>query len=145
LSGSISYLEDCTDPAQCFGGFGVVFATTGGETGAQPTVYAAGAYGDHNSSNFDRVGVYGTTPGPPGTSQYLGSYDQQPVPGGTFTNVGQLAASPCHAAIYEIVNVFGGPNGTFNDQFVQQFDTHAAPTCTSSTTTTTRPSPLGVR
>lgn len=133
LGGPATFLEDCAgnvQPPTCFGGFGLAFtradvSTTSGE---QPAIFAAGGFGGGNTSNFYRMGVYATNGGPAGTSRYLGSYNQQPVAGNIFTNVGYVAASSCRAAVYEQVNVFGGPGGTFSGYAVQEFDTHAAPT-----------------
>jgi hypothetical protein len=142
LGGTAGFLEDCAAPPQnqpptCFGGFGLAYthadvSTTGGE---QPVVFAAGGFGGGNTSNFYRMGVYATNAGPAGTSRYLGSYNQQPVPGNFLTAVGHVAASPCHAAVYEEVSVFGGPGGTFSGFAVQEFDAHATPTpCASAFT-----------
>jgi hypothetical protein len=133
LGGAATYLEDCPSPAQnptCFGGFGLAFtradvSTTSGE---EPVVFAASGFGGGDLANFYRMGVYATNGGPAGSSRYLGSYPQQPVPGGHFTNVGYVAASPCRSAVYEQVNIFGNPGGTFSGYSIQQFDTHAATT-----------------
>ena len=140
LGGAASYLEDCaaTDPPSCFSGFGLAFtradvSTTGGE---QPVVFAWGGYGGGGPSlNFYRMGVYATNGGPPGTSRYLGSYNQQPVPGNFFTAGGSVAASQCHSAIYEQVTIFGNPNNTFSGYAIQEFDTHAAATPCATTFT----------
>jgi hypothetical protein len=133
LGGAATFLEDCAGNVQtptCFGGFRLAFtradvSTTGPE---QPVVFAAGGFGGGDTSNFYRMGVYATNGGPAGTSRHLGSYGQQPVPGNFFTNVGAVAASPCHAAVYEQVNIFGNPNNTFSGYAIQEFDTHAAAT-----------------
>lgn len=133
LGGAATFLEDCAANVQiptCFSGFRIAFtradvSTTGPE---QPVVFAAGGYGGGNTSGFYRMGVYATNGGPPGTSRYLGSYGQQPVPGNFFTNVASVSASPCRAAVYEQVNIFGNPNNTFSGYAVQEFDTHAAAT-----------------
>ena len=139
LGGAASYLEDCPNstPPKCFGGFGIAFTHADVSAGGpeQPVVFAGGGFGNSNTSNFYRMGVYTTNAGPAGTSRYLGSYDQHAVPGGFFTAVGLVAASPCRAAVYELVSVFGNPGNTFSNFDVQQFDTHAAATpCASAFT-----------
>jgi hypothetical protein len=139
LGGAASYLEDCPNatPPSCFGGFGIAFTRADVSAGGpeQPVVFSAGGFGGGNTSNFYRMGIYATNAGGPGTSRYLGSYNQQPVPGGAFTAVGSVAASPCRASVYELVSVFGNPGGTFSNFQVQQFNTHAAATpCASAFT-----------
>jgi hypothetical protein len=132
LGGAAGYLEDCPNatPPDCFGGFGLAFTQADVSAGGpqQPVVFSAGGFGDSNTSNFYRMGIYATNAGGPGTSRYLGSYDQHPVPGVPVTAVGSVAASPCRASVYELVSVFGGPGSTFSSYQVQQFDTHAAAT-----------------
>jgi hypothetical protein len=128
LAGNPSYLDDCSataNPSPCFGGFGIAFANAdvSSTSGEQPTVFSAGGYVRKVGSFYD-VGVF-STDGP--APHILGSYQEAPVPGGYFTNVAQVAASPCHNAVYVIVNVFGNPNNTLSGWAVQEFDTHAAP------------------
>ena len=131
LSEPTSYLEDCpASVVTCAGGFGLAYTSSDVSTtaGEEPTLYASAGYRSGDSANFYRMGVYGIAAGPPGSSQYLGSFGQVPVPSGSFTSVGQVAASPCHAAVYELVTEFGGPNNTISGNAVQEFDTHALAT-----------------
>lgn len=134
LGGSPGFLQDCAaggPTLSCFGGFGIAFthANVLGGKDEELAVFAAGGFGGGApSSNFYRMGVFLTNAGPAGTSRYIGSYNQEPVPGNYTTAVGQVAASRCHAALYELVSVFGGPGGTLSNFEVQEFDTHAAPT-----------------
>jgi hypothetical protein len=132
LSSLTGYLESCPSSGDgCFGGFGLAFTNTGFTTGVTPTVYAGGGYGGGAAStNFYRMGIYRTAGDVPSVSSgdYLVSFGPAPVPSGAFANAPQVAASPCHAAIYILASVFGGPNGTFNGNEVQEFDTHAPAT-----------------
>jgi hypothetical protein len=129
LSSLSGYLESCPSKGPCFGGFGLAFTHTGFGAEVVPTVYAGGGYGGGAStSNFYRMGVYETAVPPPSSTAYLGSFGPAPVPGGAFASAPQVAASPCHAAVYVLASVFGGPNTTFNGNQVQEFDTHAPAT-----------------
>jgi hypothetical protein len=69
------------------------------------------------------MGLFSTEPDTKG-QYYIGSYDQASVPGSAFTNVAQVAASPCQHSVYELVNVYGNPGTTFSGNEIQQFDTH---------------------
>lgn len=132
LSGPPTYLESCPNAGQCFGGFGIASATaSASEKGVNPApvVFAAGGYGKGApSEDFYKTGVYATPGGALGTSQYLGSFATHPLASKAGTDIASVAASPCHASLYLLVNVFGGPNTTIDENVVQQFGTRAPAT-----------------
>ncbi len=132
LSGPIGQLEACSVAGSCFGGFSLSFGySLLLSSGTTPTIFSGGGYGGGvSSSNFYKAGVYRTDADVPTvrTTDYLGSFGPDPVPGGAFASAAQLAASPCHAAVYLLASVYGGPNSTYSGNEVQEFDTHAAAT-----------------
>ncbi len=131
LSGPPTHLESCPSGGQCFGGFGIASANALASVKsvqAAPVVFAAGGYGNGApSEDFYKTGVYATPGGAVGTSQYLDSFAAHPLVSKASTDIAAVAASPCQASIYLLVNVFGGANDTISENVVQQFNTRAAP------------------
>lgn len=118
-------LDDCSGAGyyNCFPGSGLAIAMSRFTSGDEEALYVAGGRTDTSVSTRGTQ-VHSLTR-PTGGRQHFGP---QPDPSGAGVSAFDVAASPCRASVYTLNAVFGGPNGTFSGNRIEQYDTHVAPT-----------------
>jgi hypothetical protein len=122
LAGPTDFIDSCSGAA-CSVGFGLAIANSRFSSGDEEALYVAGG---RTSGTPPTDGTQVDTITPPISGRE--TFGPQPGPGGGFASAVDVAASPCHASVYTLSNIFGGPGSTFSGNRIEQYDTHVPPT-----------------